>query len=46
MQFITSLLALGTVASAAVLPIVPNLPTEEASITDLYARKLNGTAVE
>ncbi|KAB2576227.1 putative major allergen alt protein [Lasiodiplodia theobromae] len=46
MQFITSLLALGTVASAAVLPIVPNLPTEEASITDLYARKLNGTAVD
>lgn len=45
MQFITSLLALGTVASAAVLPVV-NFPTEEAAITNLFARKLNGTAVK
>ncbi|KAL0259952.1 hypothetical protein SLS55_005695 [Diplodia seriata] len=43
MHFFTPLLALGTVAAAAV---IPNLPTEEAAITNLYARKLNGTVVD
>ncbi|KAL1639463.1 hypothetical protein SLS58_007895 [Diplodia intermedia] len=43
MHLFTPLLALGTVASAAV---IPNLPTEEAAITNLYARKLNGTVVD
>ncbi|KAL1628477.1 hypothetical protein SLS56_005928 [Neofusicoccum ribis] len=43
MQFFAPVLALGAVASAAV---IPTLPTEQASITNLYARKLNGTVVD
>ncbi|KAH7039056.1 hypothetical protein B0J12DRAFT_731254 [Macrophomina phaseolina] len=43
MKFFSHALALGSVASAAFIP--QQFPTEHAAITNLYARKLNGTVV-